>query len=78
VRWLRSLVRKTLIRTLSRLRTPQLESLIRDLVPRHVARLPADEALRAESAAQQTLVGQPNQLEAVMAGMQKRAPTFSD
>lgn len=38
---------------------------------------PAD-TLIAESAAQEKLVGQPNQMEAVMAGMQKRAPNFSD
>jgi enoyl-CoA hydratase/carnithine racemase len=42
------------------------------------ALLPAAEALLAESAAQEALVGQPNQIEAVMAGMQKRAPKFTD
>lgn len=36
------------------------------------------EALIAESAAQEALVGQPNQMEAVMAGMQKRAAVFKD
>ncbi len=35
-------------------------------------------ALLAESAAQEALVGQPNQIEAVMAGIQKRAPKFTD
>lgn len=34
--------------------------------------------LIAESAAQERLVGQPNQLEAVMAGVEKRAPNFRD
>ncbi|WP_421704704.1 crotonase/enoyl-CoA hydratase family protein [Aliiroseovarius sp.] len=34
--------------------------------------------LIAESAAQEALVGQPNQMEAVMAGMQKRPPVFRD
>ena len=41
------------------------------------ALLPA-ETLIAESAAQENLVGTPNQMEAVMAGMQKRAPKFRD
>lgn len=36
------------------------------------------EVLQAESAAQEALVGRPNQLEAVMAGMEKRPPRFSD
>ena len=35
-------------------------------------------ALLAESAAQEALVGQPNQMEAVMAGLQKRRPTFTN
>jgi len=34
--------------------------------------------LLAESAAQEALVGEPNQMEAVMAGFQKRAPNFTD
>lgn len=34
--------------------------------------------LLAESAAQAVLIGQPNQIEAVMAGMEGRAPRFSD
>lgn len=38
----------------------------------------AADVLLAESAAQEKLVGSPNQLEAVMAGMQKRAPDFTD
>lgn len=38
----------------------------------------AADVLIAESAAQEKLVGSPNQLEAVMAGMQKRAPDFRD
>jgi enoyl-CoA hydratase/carnithine racemase len=36
------------------------------------------ETLIAESAAQEALVGTANQMEAVMAGMQKRPPKFSD
>ena len=36
------------------------------------------DTLIAESAAQERLVGTPNQMEAVMAGMQKRAPVFKD
>lgn len=36
------------------------------------------EVLLAESAAQERLVGSPNQIEAVMAGMQKRDPVFKD
>lgn len=36
------------------------------------------EVLLAESAAQEALVGRPNQLEAVMAGFEKRAPKFTD
>ncbi len=36
------------------------------------------DVLIAESAAQEKLVGSPNQLEAVMAGMQKRTPDFKD
>jgi len=42
------------------------------------ALMPPEEALLAESAAQEALVGQPNQLEAVMAGIAKRAPKFTD
>lgn len=42
------------------------------------ALLPADETLRAESAAQEALVGQPNQIEAVMAGIARRPPNFTD
>ena len=34
--------------------------------------------LLAESAAQAALIGQPNQIEAVMAGMEKRPPNFTD
>ncbi|MCI2397950.1 crotonase/enoyl-CoA hydratase family protein [Aliiroseovarius subalbicans] len=37
-----------------------------------------EETLIAESVAQEALVGQPNQMEAIMAGMQKRAPVFKD
>lgn len=36
------------------------------------------EVLLAESAAQEGLVGRPNQIEAVMAGIEKRPPRFSD
>ena len=36
------------------------------------------ETLVAESHAQEALMGKPNQMEAVMAGMQKRAPNFTD
>ncbi|GKY88680.1 crotonase/enoyl-CoA hydratase family protein [Sinisalibacter aestuarii] len=42
------------------------------------ALMPPAAALLAESAAQEALVGQPNQMEAVMAGLQKRPPSFSD
>lgn len=35
-------------------------------------------ALMAESIAQKALIGQPNQMEAVMAGMEKRSPRFKD
>lgn len=35
-------------------------------------------ALLAESVAQKGLIGQPNQMEALMAGMQKRAPNYRD
>lgn len=35
-------------------------------------------ALMAESVAQKALIGQPNQMEAVMAGMEKRSPRFKD
>lgn len=38
----------------------------------------AGDVLLEESAAQEALVGQPNQLEAVMAGFEKRAPKFKD
>lgn len=38
----------------------------------------AGDVLLEESAAQEALVGQPNQLEAVMAGFEKRAPKFND
>ncbi len=37
-----------------------------------------EETLILESAAQEALVGQPNQMEAVMAGMTKRTPKFTD
>ncbi|MGH1368674.1 MAG: crotonase/enoyl-CoA hydratase family protein [Maritimibacter sp.] len=36
------------------------------------------DVLIAESAAQQALIGQPNQIEAVMAGLEKRTPNFTD
>ncbi|MCP5036611.1 MAG: crotonase/enoyl-CoA hydratase family protein [Rhodobacteraceae bacterium] len=36
------------------------------------------EALLAESRAQEALIGSPNQMEAVMAGFQKRPPNFKD
>lgn len=39
---------------------------------------PTREVLIKESEAQEKLVGQPNQLEAVMAGFEKRAPVFKD
>jgi len=42
------------------------------------ALMPAAEALLAESAAQEALVGRPNQIEAVMAGFEKRPPRFTD
>ncbi|TYB80936.1 crotonase/enoyl-CoA hydratase family protein [Maritimibacter fusiformis] len=38
----------------------------------------AGDVLLEESAAQEALVGQPNQLEAVMAGFEKREPKFTD
>jgi enoyl-CoA hydratase/carnithine racemase len=38
----------------------------------------AGDVLLEESATQEALVGQPNQLEAVMAGFEKRAPKFND
>lgn len=38
----------------------------------------AGDVLLEESAAQEALVGQPNQMEAVMAGMEKRTPKFTD
>lgn len=37
-----------------------------------------EEGLSLEEAVQRTVLGKPNQLEAVMAGMQKRAPLFRD
>jgi len=40
--------------------------------------LGVEETLVAESLAQEALIGQPNQTEAVMAGMQKRTPEFKD
>jgi len=36
------------------------------------------DALLAEAAAQERLIGSPNQLEALMAGLEKRAPDFKD
>ncbi len=36
------------------------------------------DALLAESRAQEALIGQPNQVEAVMAGFEKRSPNFKD
>ncbi len=42
------------------------------------ALIPPDATLLAESAAQEALVGGPNQIEAVMAGLEKREPRFSD
>ena len=39
---------------------------------------PAAEALLAESCEQGALIGRPNQMEAVAAGLQKRAPDFRD
>ncbi|GAA5316048.1 MAG: crotonase/enoyl-CoA hydratase family protein [Candidatus Pelagadaptatus aseana] len=41
-------------------------------------RLSAEEALLAESIEQDALAGTPNQMEAVMANMEKRAPNFVD
>ena len=38
----------------------------------------AETILRAESAGQMALIGTPNQMEAVMANIQKRAPVFED
>lgn len=40
--------------------------------------LPLEEALLLEEAMQRDLLGSPNQLEAVQAGLQKRTPTFRD
>jgi enoyl-CoA hydratase/carnithine racemase len=40
--------------------------------------LPEAEALRLEAALQKPLIGSPNQLESVMANMQKRQPDFRD
>ncbi len=37
-----------------------------------------DAILLAESRAQDAVIGQPNQIEAVMAGMQKRPAKFAD
>jgi enoyl-CoA hydratase/carnithine racemase len=37
-----------------------------------------EEGLALEERLQRTLMGKPNQLEAVQAGMQKREPSFSD
>ena len=37
-----------------------------------------DAILLAESREQAALIRRPNQIEAVMAGMQKRAPNFTD
>ncbi|MCB1337171.1 MAG: crotonase/enoyl-CoA hydratase family protein [Maritimibacter sp.] len=45
---------------------------------RETATMSAAETLAAESAAQAALLGRPNQIEAVMAGLEKRAPRFSD
>jgi enoyl-CoA hydratase/carnithine racemase len=39
---------------------------------------PTDAILLAESRAQESVIRRPNQIEAVMAGMEKRAPSFSD
>ncbi len=41
-------------------------------------RLPFDQALALEASLQAKLMGSPNQMEAVMSGMQKRPPNFSD
>lgn len=49
------------------------KALIRD-----TALLGVEDTLIAESRAQESLMGKPNQMEAVMAGMQKRAPNFKD
>ena len=40
--------------------------------------LSPEEGLRLEEAIQRTILGKPNQLEAVAAGMSKRAPKFRD
>lgn len=40
--------------------------------------IPEDEVLLAESAAQERLIGSPNQIEALMAGFEKRTPDFKD
>ena len=40
--------------------------------------LPTDEALRLEAQLQRELIGTPNQLEAVRANLEKRAPSFED
>lgn len=45
---------------------------------RETATMSAAETLAAESAAQAALLGRPNQIEAVMAGLEKRAPRFRD
>jgi len=37
-----------------------------------------EEGLRLEEALQKTLIGKPNQVEAVMANLEKRAPAFKD
>lgn len=41
-------------------------------------RAPADEGLRLEASLQRSLIGSPNQIEAVAANFEKRAPRFSD
>ncbi|PHQ99315.1 MAG: enoyl-CoA hydratase [Marinosulfonomonas sp.] len=40
--------------------------------------IPEDEVLLLESAAQERLIGSPNQIEALMAGFEKRTPDFKD
>lgn len=58
-------------------RSPDAVRAAKRLIAETALMTPA-EALLAESAAQEGLVGQPNQLEAVMAGLQKRPANFKD
>lgn len=58
-------------------RSPEAVRAAKRLIGETALMAPGD-ALLAESAAQEGLLGKPNQIEAVMAGMEKRAPDFRD